>query len=46
VLQEFDVRTSGYTPVGELAVDPAGRLFGVTFWGGRGRVGTVFAIAP
>jgi uncharacterized repeat protein (TIGR03803 family) len=46
VLQEFDVRTSGYTPVGELAIDPAGRLFGVTFWGGRGRVGTVFATAP
>jgi uncharacterized repeat protein (TIGR03803 family) len=46
VLHKLDINTSGETPVGELATDRTGRLFGVTFWGGRGLVGTVYAVTP
>jgi hypothetical protein len=45
-LHKLNVLTSGFTPVGELVADPAGRLMGTAFWGGRNLVGTVFAVTP
>ena len=46
VLHQFDISTSGDTPVGELVPDSAGHLYGVAYSGGQGLVGTVFEIVP
>jgi hypothetical protein len=46
VLHNFAISTSGQTPVGELAVDSTGRLFGVAYGGGASSGGTIFAITP
>jgi hypothetical protein len=46
VLHQFDISTSGDTPVGELVPDSTGHLYGVAYSGGRGLVGTVFEIVP
>jgi uncharacterized repeat protein (TIGR03803 family) len=36
----------GYSPLGALALGPAGTLFGMTYWGGTHNAGTVFEITP
>jgi hypothetical protein len=46
VLRNFDISTSGQTPVGELAVGSTGQLFGVSYEGGAGSGGTIFVITP
>jgi uncharacterized repeat protein (TIGR03803 family) len=46
VLHNFDITTSGQTPVGELVADPTGGLFGVAYGGGQGSGGTIFEITP
>lgn len=47
VLHEFqDNGQDGYYPVGGLAIDAAGNLYGATTEGGAYRVGTVFMLAP
>jgi hypothetical protein len=46
VLHNFDISTSGDTPVGELVRDPYGRFFGVAHLGGAHGNGTVFEITP
>ena len=44
VIHYFDSRT--HLPVGPLAFDRAGNLYGVTLAGGSGDVGTVFRLSP
>jgi hypothetical protein len=44
VLYRFNISTSGKTLLGELVADQQRHLFGVAYDGGRGLVGTVFAI--
>jgi hypothetical protein len=44
VLYNFDIRSSGSEPVGELIRDLAGHLFGVTYSGGEGMGGTVYEL--
>ena len=46
VIYNFDIRTSGSEPVGELIRDPAGHLFGVTYGGGPTLGGTIYEIIP
>jgi len=36
----------GYSPLGALVRDPAGNLFGTTYFGGTGNLGTVFKLTP
>jgi uncharacterized repeat protein (TIGR03803 family) len=44
VLHNFNISTSGKTPLGELVADQQRHLFGVAYDGGRGLVGTVFGV--
>jgi uncharacterized repeat protein (TIGR03803 family) len=46
VLYNFNISTSGDTPVGELVGDADGQLFGVAWGGGPSLLGTVFKITP
>ena len=46
VLHHFNVSTGGHMPYDELVASPAGQLFGVTYEGGPGLGGTVFAVTP
>ena len=43
VIHSFNATgTTGITPVGKLALDSAGSLYGATYWGGIHDAGTVF----
>ncbi len=44
VLHTFAGTTDGQAPLSSLIKDPAGALFGTTFYGGAGGSGTVFKI--
>jgi uncharacterized repeat protein (TIGR03803 family) len=46
VLHVFDVASDGYQPIGGLAIDMAGNLYGTTYAGGSFDWGTVFKIDP
>lgn len=44
VLHEFTANPDGANPSGNLVIDPAGNLYGITFGGGTDNNGTVFEI--
>lgn len=46
VLYSFNKGTEGRTPVAGLSSSNDGKLYGVTYYGGRNNVGTIFRIAP
>jgi uncharacterized repeat protein (TIGR03803 family) len=46
VIHNFGGGTDGVNPVGGLAIDPAGNLFGTTFSGGLYNLGTAFELSP
>lgn len=46
VLYRFLGPANGYQPWGGLILDPAGNLYGTTYYGGDGGGGTVFELSP
>ena len=45
-IYEFDITTTGDTPIGELVRDTPGRFYGIANSGGPGYGGTVYEIVP
>src|SRR5258708_6020007 len=52
VLYAFEGRATGFFPIGALALDSAGRLYGMTYFGGPSSIcsasgcGTIFQLSP
>jgi uncharacterized repeat protein (TIGR03803 family) len=52
VLYAFEDRATGFDPIGQLAIDSAGRLYGMTYFGGPSNIcsasgcGTIFQLSP
>jgi uncharacterized repeat protein (TIGR03803 family) len=46
VLHNFTDGTDGFEPVGGLLQDPAGNLYGTTYYGGASNDGIVFRLSP
>ena len=46
ILYSFECGTQGQLPIGNLAADSAGNLYGTTYWGGAFGYGTVFKVSP
>lgn len=45
-LHEFGNGTDGIEPIDSLTLDSSGNLYGITFYGGTGKEGTVFELSP
>jgi uncharacterized repeat protein (TIGR03803 family) len=46
VLYSFQGSNDGYLPYAGVALDPAGNLYGTTFYGGARQGGTIFQLTP
>jgi len=44
IIHNFQTENDGYAPIGNLALDAHGHLYGTTFFGGKNSLGTVFEL--